>query len=125
MKTTTATKHVIIKKGSPEEIDKEINSIFELPHLIGHRLTYLNDSIMFAAIEYTIEETKYENIKEEFEAKGEIYYCDECPYLERNPDGRVKTHTCKCGTTTISRRACLLFYQELAKGEIEPKGGRL
>lgn len=118
MKTKTTTKHVIIKQGKPEDIDREINAILGLPNLISHRLTYLNDSVMFAAVEYSIETTVYENIKEEFEAKGEIYYCDDCPYLERSTDGRVKSLNCKCGKTTISRRACLLFYQELAKGEI-------
>lgn len=125
MKTKTATRVLTIQAATPEAFDERVNAILGLPNLMSYRLTFLNRADFAAHLEYTIEESYFENIKEEFEARGEIYYCDECPYLERNPDGRVKTHSCKCGKTTISRRACLLFYQELAKGEIEPKGGRL
>ena len=124
MRKETKPRHVTIQARTPEEFDERINAIFEDPNLVGHVLTYRGDGFT-ACIEYTTEEKFFENIKEEYEAKGEVYYCDECPYLERNPDGRCKTHTCKCGTTTISRRACLMFYQQLAKGELEPKGGRL
>lgn len=125
MKTKAATRVVTIQEARAEAFDERVNAILSLPNLTSHRLTFLNRADFAAHLEYTIEESFFENIKEEFEARGEVYYCDECPYLERNPDGRCKTHTCKCGKTTISRRACLMFYQELAKGEIEPKGGRL
>ena len=124
MRKETATRHITIREERPEAFDERINAVLSIPNLTSHRLTYLTGGLC-AAIEYTTEITIFENIKEEYEARGEVYYCDECPYLERNPDGRVKTHSCKCGTTTISRRACLMFYQELAKGELEPKGGRL
>ena len=121
MTTETKTRHTIIKKGKPEDIDREINAIFELPNLISHRLTYLNDPIMFAAIEYTTETVLYESMKEEYESRGEIYYCDECPYIKPIEDRRHRYHECRCGTTSPSRKACKLFYDELAKGEITIK----
>lgn len=125
MKLETKTRHIIIRKGRPEDIDHAINEILELPDLISHRLTYLTDPVMFAAIEYTTETTIFETMKEEYEARGEVYYCDECPYLKPIEDRRHKYHECRCGTTSPSRKACKLFYDELAKGELEPEGGRL
>ena len=123
MKKETLTKHLPIMEDRPEAFDEKINAVLSLPNLTGHRLTYLNGGFC-AAIEYTTETTIYENIKEEYEARGDYYYCDECPYIQPIEDRRHKYHECKCGTTSPSRKACLLFYQELAKGEIEPKGGR-
>lgn len=119
MRRENKTRHVIIKEGTPEEMNKEINEIFETPNLISHRLTYLDRPGMFAAIEYTTEVVVYENIKEEMEARGEIYLCDECPYLEPITDRRHHVNKCRCGTTTPMKRACALFYEEMVKGELE------
>lgn len=119
MRRESKTQHVIIKEGTPEEMNREINAVFETPNLISHRLTYLDRPGMFAAIEYTTEVVVYESIKEEMEARGEIYYCDECPYLKPPKDRRSHFSTCKCGRPTTNKKACKLFYEELVKGELE------
>ena len=123
MKKETTTRHLTIMEDRPEAFNDKINAILSLPNLTGHRLTYLNGGFC-AAIEYTTEATIFENIKEEYEARGEVYYCDECPFLEPVTDHRRRTRDCKCGHPTARGTACLYFYQELAKGEIDPKGGR-
>lgn len=62
-----------------------------------------------------------ENIQEEYELRGEVYYCCDCPYLERVDDRRVKKLSCMLSPfTRLDSRACLKFYQDLAKGVIEP-----
>ena len=115
--------HKTIISLFPDEFDRKINSIIQDPIVKSYRLTYRGNDLT-ACIEYTTEETTFENIKEEYEARGEVYYCDECPYLKPIEDHRHRYHECRCGTTSPSRRACLLFYQELAKGEIKIGGAR-
>ena len=112
--------HKTISEREPEAFDAAINAIIQSPDVKFYKPTHRGEGLI-ACIEYETEETFYENIKEEFEARGEIYYCDECPYLKPIEDRRHRYHECKCGTTTPSRKACLLFYQELAKGEIGGK----
>lgn len=123
MKTETKTRHITIMEERPELFDERINEVLALPNLTSHRLTYLQGGLL-AAIEYTTETTICENIKEEYELRGEVYYCDDCPHLQPITDRRHHYHECKCGTTSPSRKACLLFYQELAKGEIKLGGAR-
>lgn len=118
MKQLIRTKHVTIQAATAEDFDERVNAILALPNLADHKLTYRGDGFC-VCIEYTTEEMIYENIKEEYEARGDVYYCDECPYLKPIEDRRHKYHECKCGTTSPSRRACLLFYQELARGDLE------
>ncbi|MBR0302666.1 MAG: hypothetical protein IJQ80_02340 [Clostridia bacterium] len=124
MRKETATRHITIREDRPEAFDERINAVLSIPNLTSHRLTYLTGGLC-AAIEYTTEITIFENIKEEYEARGEVYYCDECPFLEPVTDHRRRTRDCICGHPTTKGVACLYFYEKLAKGELEPKGGRL
>lgn len=70
MKTKTATRVLTIQAATPEAFDERVNAILGLPNLTSHRLTFLNRADFAAHLEYSIEETIYENIKEEFEPKG-------------------------------------------------------
>lgn len=126
MRRRTLNRYVTILEERPELFDERVNEIIGANSVTSYSITHeLNRKAFCCHIEYTVEIVEFANIKEELEAQGERYYCDDCPYFEEPRDRRCKLGTCKCGTTTASRSACLMFYQELAKGEIEPKGGRL
>lgn len=125
MRKTTTKHHVTIYEARPETFDERINEIIQDPETASYTITHdLGRPAFCAYIDYTTETVEYANIKEEMEANGERYYCDDCPYYVPPTDGRRKYGACKCGQTTPTKAACLLFYSEVARGEIEPRGGR-
>lgn len=69
------------------------------------------------------EETRIaENVKDEFELRGETYTCCECPHFEKSDDKRVKNHGCrysKYGAVRECEPACEIFYRELINGMIK------
>ena len=117
MRKEITNHHKTISSARPEEFDNMIEAVIQLPNLTNYRLTYRGDGLI-ACIEYQTETTIFENIKEEYEARGDVYYCDDCPYMRPIEDHRHKHHECKCGTTSPTKKACLRFYQDLAKGVI-------
>lgn len=112
--------HKTIRAFAPEDFDRQIEEIIQEPHLLSYRLTYRGDDFT-ACIEYQTEETIFENIRDEYIARGEIYYCEDCPFIDPVTDRRYHYRTCKCGTTKSKGAACLYFYEQLAKGEIVMK----
>ena len=70
-----------------------------------------------------ITETVYEpqDLKDEYELRGDLHYCSECPYLDPMKDMRQKYTSCLCGRTTPASAACLRFYQELERGTLVPR----
>lgn len=120
MKTIMKNWHKTIQASDPETFDRQIETILQDPAVTNHRLTYRGDGLC-VCIEYQTTRTEYENVKEELEAAGEIYYCEQCPWLEPITDHRRHHATCKCGRPTTKGTACLHFYEALARGEIKPE----
>lgn len=62
-----------------------------------------------------------ENIKDEYEQRGERYYCSDCPYFNKPNNHRTKY--VKCGyrdaLVSASKPACVMFYQRLHDGLLE------
>ena len=62
-----------------------------------------------------------ENIREEYELRGECYTCDSCPFKTPITDGRSR-HRWRCnrrpGGTDIDCPACVFFYEKLEEGEV-------
>lgn len=69
----------------------------------------------------TISELVPENLKDEYEMRGDVHYCHECPYLAPQRDMRQKYTNCICGRTTTTSEACLKFYQEMERGTLVPR----
>lgn len=62
-----------------------------------------------------------ENLREEYELRGEAYTCDACPFREPVTDGRRRHHwkcICRPGGTDLDYPACNRFYQKMEEGEI-------
>ena len=62
-----------------------------------------------------------ENLAEEYELRGDAYFCESCPYKTPITDGRSR-HRWRCNRrpagTDIDCPACVFFYQQLEKGEV-------
>ena len=69
----------------------------------------------------TTTEYEPENLKDEYELRGDTHYCHECPYLEPQKDMRQKYTNCICGRTTPTSECCLKFYQEMERGTLVPR----
>lgn len=63
-----------------------------------------------------------EDIREEYEMRGDYYTCGDCPYKEAVTDGRshypYKCHRMPRGTED-RQRACIFFYEMLEKGAMK------
>lgn len=62
-----------------------------------------------------------EDIRDEYELRGECYTCGDCPFKWPITDGRSR-HRWACkrmpGGTDDDIRACIRFYQQLEDGEV-------
>lgn len=60
-----------------------------------------------------------EDLREEYELRGDGCTCGDCPELEDTGDGRKKYHKCPmCDRRSKDDRACLRYYRKLEAGEI-------
>lgn len=61
-----------------------------------------------------------ENLREEYELRGEAYTCESCPFRQPNTDGRKHNWRCirRPSGTEIDFPACNHFYLQLEEGEI-------
>lgn len=59
--------------------------------------------------------------EERYEARGEKYYCLDCPFYRKSDDKRVVYTICGHGRhrTAAKYAACSEFYEMLERGEIE------
>ncbi len=82
----------------------------------------------YVTYEFTVEIP--ENAMDEYTLRGELYRCKDCPYFEKNTDGRVKQHVCRLKEMAASPGeylkvreyddACKYFYEMLEAGDIDP-----
>ena len=59
--------------------------------------------------------------EERYEARGERYYCIDCPFYRKSEDKRVVYTVCGKGRRRTSAKSCACseFYEMLERGEIE------
>lgn len=79
------------------------------------------DGQFSALLFYTEHIEEPENIRDEYELRGECYTCGDCPMKWPITDGRSR-HRWACkrcpGGTDEDIRACIKFYQMLEEGEL-------
>ena len=126
MKKTERYQVHTVLESDPSRFDEKYNAIMtelaEAGALVQKPQPYRdNDGLFCAVINYTVTTVQYDDIREQYEDRGERYYCTNCPHYRRDLDGRWRGGFCH-----IKRRidpgaaACLAFYEELAAGEIDP-----
>ena len=122
--TMTHSKSFIAK--TPEEYDEKYNSISDSLVEKGYQLhdDEPKESNNMYHIYYSYKIQVAESAREEYELRGERYYCKDCPFFKVSEDKRRKGAGC---TRNVDERAvdytpaCNLFYDLYAKGEIEPR----
>lgn len=122
MRVNTYTQIIVAHGNTPEEFEQDFNE--KMRSLDTKRTTWeLKPELGWTAI-ITWEEDRriMECLQDEYEARGEIYYCGQCPYMDRVNDMRRKRHPCKYadyGSTRQDSQCCSKFYQDLHDGVIE------
>lgn len=122
MKTLKKERFAVIDSTDSERFSVQVNEMLE--KLAGKTYTFnlkMNTEGHCAYFTWAEVETIFENIRDEYVARGEEYICGECPYfIPPADDGRKFRGSCRY-KRTVDRRApaCVTFYEQLATGEIE------
>lgn len=125
MRYRTGKRIKVVTASTGEEFERSLNEA--LAEISAERKTLeivYNTNVPghCAYITYDHTESIPETPKEEYESRGERYYCRECPHYVPSMDGRTKYSRCEFIDERIygSRDACEWFYRALVKGEVKP-----
>lgn len=125
MKTIRKDRCAVIQQRDPEAFTEQYNALMDQLAGSGAEVDKpqpyrSGDGFFIVVVTYQEVETIAENIREEYEARGECYFCKDCPDYRPNTDGRKKGGFCKLRTQTYKEaKACLSFYKRLELGEVE------
>lgn len=125
MKTIRRDRCAVIQEQDPRRFTERYNSLMDRLAESGADVEKpkpyrSGDGFFIVVVTYQEVETIAENVREEYEARGEFYCCADCPDYRPSSDGRKKGGYCKLRTQTYKEaKACLSFYKRLELGEIE------
>lgn len=123
MRLTVKPKIKVIESESGKEFEQAFNSTIEK---LGYTKDYnieISNGKFFAIIHYNEENYEPETIAEEYELRGEIFHCRDCPELQDDHDARKKRFACKRAEYGITRKdesSCEWFYRQLSQGKLKP-----
>lgn len=105
---------VAIQATTPEEFNRQINSVLEKYDAPKVHFITSGDKLG-AYVEYDTTKEVPETLAEKYELAGDERPCTECPYFVRTKDRRFKWHYCiqKQKKVFESQRACDTYYQIL------------
>jgi len=112
-----------IVERDPAAFDEAVNGFTDAHDVVEMRF---HDYAGAFCVVITYMETKRvpQNIRDEYELRGEYYTCGECPYYEKPTDRRMRHGSCKLANRVDpDGPACLHFYRELSLGEITMERG--
>lgn len=111
-----------IAADTAEEFETRMNDLLKRAHNPKYTIN-VSGGKFFAVVEYREEKLIPETLADEYELRGEVFYCRNCPECKDQYSGRTKRCLCKyaeLGYTRKDDHACNWFYKKLAQGEIEP-----
>ena len=121
MKSKELPRQKTVFSITPEDWDARVNAALdELDGYVSlniHR-EKTQDGYL-AVIEYTVRQYIPEDIREELQLKGVRHRCDDCEYLMKVPDKRVKHLECEKGMRDLTRAdmdACMWRYEQDIRG---------
>ena len=124
MQKVVTKKVKTIQASTASEFDEKFNKFSEA---VSSRMELQWDPTpMCVHVLYDEEKLIPETVAEEFELRGEHYFCKDCPFFKRGKDKRCKSVGCKYspyGTAAEFNSACEYFYKQLINGKIEPVEG--
>lgn len=114
----------IIVGSNPADFKTELNNFLRKLAEQGmkHELQFSPQTGLVAYVRYWETFKVAETKSEEYEIKGELHCCGECPFWILPTDGRVKYTGCQkhfMGAPCKDTWCCDEFYEMLEKGEIE------
>lgn len=132
MKYQTKKQFVVVEAETGQEYQEKVNAYYSNPKYKGVVVDHRDRANFCAYITYEITEQIPETVKDAYELEGTTFTCSDCPYLERNPDKRVRHFRCMAAGASgeeWARRespACAFFYEELQNGGLleAMKGGQ-
>lgn len=113
----------VVHKETAEAFESALNAVLEEITDPKAEIEYNHAKGFCAYVTYSETRKKVEGAKDLFNMEGVRYLCAECPYFEKEYDGRVKWGYCDMsvsGRTRKDSECCELFYRLLASGEIKP-----
>lgn len=116
MKYVKQFKQETVREEDPVIFDRKVNEVYGRAQKGGKDpvVDFIAGLGLCASIRYFVNEQIPEDAKDEFELRGEVHYCSECPYFELPSDRRVKYVRCmKDHVTTATLEACVIFYEIL------------
>ena len=120
MKAKSVWQQKTISASTPEEYDRLFNEFCkDLTDAEVH-----DWSAFCSTIRYREKQLVPENLADELELRGEVYYCKDCPYFIKGEDGN---HRCKGCSKHIPNAvdytpACELFLNDYVHGKVKPRG---
>ena len=123
MKKNTITKCRTVTAVKAEDFDREFDRVSKE---LGSAELRWDTAPM--CVHFITTETEYipETLREEYELRGEKFYCKDCPFMEKPTDGRKRSGGCKYDIQPNAADytpACEEFYHKHAAGEIKQKRG--
>lgn len=118
MKQRTITQIEIIQEKDPQLFKEKLNALLRE---IGSdpEVTFPKNKEYCALIKYDIHEEIPENEAERFHQEhGKYYLCNDCPFLELDPDRRSITHWCSYHEDRVRLKdiCCDEFFAGLSEG---------
>lgn len=108
----------IIEASDAATFTKKLNHrLAEIETLDSYDILDRND--FCAYIRYSIDETIPESIEDTYKLKyGKTYCCNDCPFLQLDPDRRSVTHHCNLDHDRhlLKQPSCDAFYEGLMNG---------
>lgn len=126
MRTIKKPKCAAILERDPGLFSEKVNALIDQLAEAGAEIDKPQpyrtaDGFFCAVVNYTEILKVYDNVKEEYENRGEVYFCVDGPLYRPQPDGRRKGGYCaRKSFVADGATACKRFYEDLATGEIEP-----
>lgn len=120
MKERTLRQISVIAEQEASAFQERVNT-----ELMSHEkvtdIRYQDTNSLFCAI-ITYEETLkvIETAEDHFKAIGKRYVCNDCPFLELDPDRRSATHYCRKHSDRVRLKAnpCDWFWEALKDGSV-------
>lgn len=121
MKRTRTTRYVGLDARSAEELGELLTTKCEELKEFCPEVVWNLGNGNSAFLVYTEHIEEPEDLRDEYELRGETYYCAECPFKEPITDGRSR-HRWRCKRmprgTDSDQRACNWFYIQLEEGKV-------
>lgn len=127
MRHESIQQFAIVRSDSAPAFEEELNA--RVMELSGYRpvVSFHDSDPLFARISYTISKSIPENARDEYELKGVIYKCEDCPMFspivkkDGTEDRRLtygECEHCEMGRTYKDNPACDYLFTMIRNGRV-------